>query len=237
MYQKTVLANGVRVVSEALPHFHTVSLGLWLNAGSRDEIGVANGTAHFLEHMAFKRTSRRRTLEVAREIDQLGGTANAFTTKENTCYHGKVLADQLPRLFDLLSDLLLNPVYAPDDLEKERQVVLQEIGDLEDSPEDYLQVLFSLCFWGDNPFGRPVMGDAASVGNLQRQDLLAFRQAYYQPQNLLIAAAGKVDHNQLVDLAAAQFGRLAPGAAGPTRKPALYQAGVNYSRLSWRILM
>ena len=109
MYQKTVLPNGVRVVTEALPHFHSVSLGIWINTGSRDEAAPENGLAHFLEHMAFKGTGRRNTYDLAREIDQLGGAANAFTTKESTCFHGKVLADQLPRLFDLLGDIFLNP--------------------------------------------------------------------------------------------------------------------------------
>ena len=119
-----------------------------------------NGLAHFLEHMAFKGTGRRNAYDLAREIDQLGGTANAFTTKENTCFHGKVLADQLPRLFDLLHDIVLNPMYDRDDLEKERQVILQEICNLEDTPDEYVHDLFSRCFWGDSAFGRPIMGDA-----------------------------------------------------------------------------
>lgn len=225
-YQKTVLPNGIRVISESLPHFHTVSLGFWLQAGSRDEADFLSGTAHFLEHMAFKRTSRRNALTIAREIDQLGGAANAFTTKEHTCYHGKVLGDQLPHLFDLLSDLLLHPVYADEDLERERQVILQEIDDVEDTPEDYVHLLFGLCFWGDTPLGRPITGDTASVNRLQRQDLLKFRQIFYQPQQMLVAAAGQVEHQWLVDLVARNFGHLENQELPPGRLPVTVHQGI-----------
>ncbi len=206
MYQKTVLPNGVRVVTEALPHFHSVSLGVWINTGSRDETNPENGLAHFLEHMAFKGTDRRSVYDLAREIDQLGGAANAFTTKENTCFHGKVLADQLPRLFDLLYDIVLNPTCTIDDLEKERQVILQEICTLEDTPDEYVHELFSRCFWGDSAFGRPIMGVAQTVNQFSRPLLLDYRQSHYRPDRLVIAAAGRLQHQTLVDLANAGFG-------------------------------
>ncbi len=218
MYQKTVLPNGVRVVTEALPHFHSVSLGIWINTGSRDETAPENGLAHFLEHMAFKGTGRRSAYDLAREIDQLGGAANAFTSKENTCFHGKVLADQLPRLFDLLHDIVLNPMYDRDDLEKERQVILQEICTLEDTPDEYVHDLFSRCFWGDSAFGRPIMGDAQSVSRFSRDLLLDYRQAHYHPDRLVIAAAGRLQHETLRDLAAAAFGDLHPGSLFPGRE-------------------
>ncbi|RLA89051.1 MAG: insulinase family protein, partial [Deltaproteobacteria bacterium] len=144
MYQKTILPSGIKVISEEIPHSHSVSVGFWVRTGSRDESAEENGSAHFLEHLAFKGTQRRGPGDLAREIDQLGGSANAFTSKENTCFHGRVLADQLPRLIDLLSDILLNPVYQPEELERERQVILQEILTQEDSPEDYIHELFSL---------------------------------------------------------------------------------------------
>lgn len=218
MYQKTVLSNGVRVISEAMPHFHSVSLGVWLNTGSRDETGAENGLAHFLEHMAFKGTGRRNAYELAREIDQLGGTANAFTTKENTCFHGKVLADQLPRLYDLLHDIVLNPVYDDNDLEKERQVILQEINNLEDTPDEYVHDVFSRCFWGDSAFGRPIMGDAATVSQFSRPLLQDYRQTHYRPDRLIIAAAGRLQHEALVDLVSASFGNFHNGRTLPERQ-------------------
>jgi predicted Zn-dependent peptidase len=217
VYQKTVLPNGVRVVTEALPHFHSVSLGIWINTGSRNETAPENGMAHFLEHMAFKGTGRRNVYDLAREIDLLGGAANAFTTKENTCFHGKVLADQLPRFFDLLQDLVLHPTYDSNDLEKERQVILQEIYTLEDTPDEYVHDLFGLCFWGDSAFGRPIMGDAQTVGRFSRQHLLDYRQAHYQSGNMIIAAAGRLQHETLLDLAAAAFDK--ENHSGPLHRP------------------
>jgi predicted Zn-dependent peptidase len=218
VYQKTVLPNGVRVVTEAIPHFHSVSLGIWINTGSRDETAPENGLAHFLEHMAFKGTGRRNTYDLAREIDQLGGAANAFTTKESTCFHGKVLADQLPRLFDLLGDIFLNPTYDNDDLDKERQVILQEICTLEDTPDEYVHDLFSRWFWGDSAFGRPIMGDVQTVNRYSRQLLLNYRQAHYHPDRLVIAAAGRLQHETLLDLATATFGDFLSGNRLPGRE-------------------
>jgi predicted Zn-dependent peptidase len=217
VYQKTVLPNGVRLVTEALPHFHSVSLGIWINTGSRNETAPENGMAHFLEHMAFKGTGRRNAYDLAREIDLLGGTANAFTTKENTCFHGKVLADQLPRFFDLLHDLVLHPVYDSQDLEKERQVILQEIYTLEDTPDEYVHDLFSRCFWGESAFGRPIMGDAQTVGRFSRSHLLDYRQIQYHSGNMVIAAAGRLQHETLLDLAAAAFGNV--NHSGPLPQP------------------
>jgi len=218
VYQKTVLPNGVRVITEAIPHFHSVSLGIWLNAGSRDETAAENGAAHFLEHLAFKGTRRRTAYELAREIDQLGGAANAFTTKENTCFHGKVLAEQVPRLFDLLSDLVRHPLCDQDDLEKERQVIFQEIDNLEDTPDEYVHDLFSRRFWGESAFGRPVMGDARTVGSFSRPLLLNYRQCHYQSDRLVIAAAGRLRHDLLVELAGTAFGDFHNGRRPPPRE-------------------
>ncbi|HAY23365.1 MAG TPA: peptidase M16 [Desulfobacterales bacterium] len=229
MYQKTVLPHGIRVVTEALPHFHSVSLGIWLNTGSRDETAGENGMAHFLEHMAFKGTGRRSASELACQIDQLGGTANAFTTQENTCFHGKVLAAELPRLFDLLSDILLNPVYDTAELEKERQVILQEIDELEDTPDEYVHVLFNRHFYGDSAFGRPIMGSADTVCNFTRLLLLDYRQSHYHPQDIVIAAAGRLEHEALVNLAAAAFGDFHNcRCSRPRQKVATYPGGHNF---------
>ncbi len=200
MYQKSVLSNGLRIVTEESPHFHSVAVGVWLNVGSRDETEPENGLSHFLEHMAFKGTPGRTALDIAREIDQVGGICNAFTGKEQTCFHGKVLADQLPLLVDLLSDVFLNPLYRSDDLDKERQVILEEIYSQDDNPEDLAQVLFARSFWGESSLGRPVLGDAAQIARVGREDLLAYRRAAYRPEETVVAVAGRVNHRHLMEL-------------------------------------
>jgi predicted Zn-dependent peptidase len=205
VHQKSVLTNGLRVVTEEDPHFHSAAVGVWLNAGSRDEAREENGFSHFLEHLAFKGTARRSALDIAREIDQLGGACNAFTSKENTCFHGKVLAQHLPRAVDLLSDLVLHPSYHPQDLEKERQVILEEIAAQDDNPEDQVQVQFARGFWGDDPFGRPILGEEDRISQVTRTQLLAYREMAYRPEGTIVAAAGRVEHQELLELLASRF--------------------------------
>ncbi len=212
MNQKSVLSNGLRVVTEELPHFHSAAVGIWLNVGSRDETGAENGLTHFLEHMAFKGTPRRNVLDIAREIDQLGGQCNAFTSKEQTCFHGRVLAEHLPRLVDLLSDLILRSQLAANDLERERQVILEEIYAQDDNPEELVQVHFARNFWGDSAFGWPILGEAAHIGSVSREELLAYRGIAYRPADTVVAAAGRVRHDELVDLVAAGFEGFVNGA-------------------------
>ena len=205
MHRKSVLNNGLRVVTEETPHFHSAAVGVWLNVGSRDEAAEENGFSHFLEHLAFKGTPKRSALDIAREIDQLGGSCNAFTSKENTCFHGKVLAENLGRAVDLLSDLVLNPVYQPEDLEKERQVILDEICAQDDNPEDLVQVEFAKGFWGDAPFGRPILGEEPQISRVTREQLLAYRERVYRPETTIVAAAGRVRHQEVLDLAGSLF--------------------------------
>jgi predicted Zn-dependent peptidase len=226
VYQKSVLSNGLRIVTEELPYFHSVAVGVWLNVGSRDETGAENGLTHFLEHMAFKGTSRRTVLDIAREIDQLGGMCNAFTTKEQTCFHGRVLAEQLPRLVDLLGDLVLRAHLAAGDLERERQVILEEIYAQEDSPEELVQVHFARNFWGDNAFGWPILGDAKHIAQVCREDLLAYRRRAYRPKATVVAAAGRVRHQELVDLVAAGFQEFTDGTPGRPRQAVSTHPGV-----------
>jgi predicted Zn-dependent peptidase len=226
VYQKSVLNNGLRVVTEALPHFHSVAVGVWLNVGSRDETGGEHGLTHFLEHMAFKGTPRRTALDIAREIDRVGGSCNAFTGKEQTCFHGKVLAQQLPRLVDLLSDMVLHSLCRADDLERERRVILEEIYAQDDSPEDLVQVFFARQFWGDHGFGRPILGEAEHIAQVQRQDLLHYRQSMYRPEETVIAAAGRVRHEELVDLVASGFEGFHNGLPVRPRVPAATHPGV-----------
>jgi predicted Zn-dependent peptidase len=226
VHQKSVLNNGLRVITQKLPYFQSVALGVWLNVGSRDETREENGLSHFLEHMAFKGTPRRTAFEIARELDQIGGTCNAFTSKEQTCYHGKVLAENLPRLVDLLGDMMLHSLFDPEDLEKERQVILEEISAQDDNPEDQVQVGFSRNFWGDNPLGRPILGEAGHIAAVTRQELLAYRQVTHRPEETVIAAAGRVDHQQLVDLVASHFQDFSNAGPKRSRRQASYFPGV-----------
>jgi predicted Zn-dependent peptidase len=225
-FQKSVLTNGLRVVTEADPHFHSVAVGVWLNVGSRDEAREENGFSHFLEHLAFKGTPGRSALDIAREIDQLGGSCNAFTSKENTCFHGKVLAQHLPRAVDLLSDLVLHPCYHPPDLEKERQVILEEIAAQEDNPEDQVQVQFAREFWGDAPFGRPILGEEGRISQATRDQLLAYREIAYRPEGTIVAAGGRVDHQELLELLTPRFQDFHNGSPLRPRGPVTTHPGV-----------
>jgi predicted Zn-dependent peptidase len=226
VFQKSVLNNGLRVVTEEDPHFHSVAVGVWLNVGSRDEASEENGLSHFLEHLAFKGTPRRSALDIAREIDQLGGSCNAFTSKENTCFHGKVLAENLPRAVDLLSDLVLHPAYQPEDLEKERQVILEEICAQDDNPEDMVQVQFARGFWGDAPFGRPILGEGDHISRVTREQLLAYRGIAYRPETTIVAAAGRVQHQEILDLVASRFEHFHNGSTHRARGPVATHPGI-----------
>jgi predicted Zn-dependent peptidase len=226
VYQKSVLNNGLRIVTEEAPHFHSVAVGVWLNAGSRAETITENGLSHFLEHMAFKGTPQRSVLDIAREIDQLGGQCNAFTTKEQTCFHGRVLAEQLPRLVNLLGDLVLRAHLPAPDLERERQVILEEIYSQDDSPEELVHVHFARNFWRDHSFGWPILGEAEHIAQVQRDDLLAYRQQVYRPADTVVAAAGKLRHEELVDLVTAGFQDFSNGAPARPRVSASTHPGV-----------
>jgi predicted Zn-dependent peptidase len=226
VYRKTVLSNGLRLVTEEAPHFHSVAVGVWLNVGSRDETRGENGLSHFLEHMVFKGTPKRSVLDIAREIDQLGGQCNAFTTKELTCFHGRVLAEHLPRLVDLLSDLVLRASFSAPDLERERQVILEEIYAQDDTPEELVHVHFARNFWYDHSFGRPILGEAQHIAQVKRDDLLAYRRQVYRPADTVIAAAGKIRHEELVDLVTAGFQDFADGTPPRSRLCADTHPGV-----------
>jgi predicted Zn-dependent peptidase len=225
VYQKSVLSNGIRLVTEEMPHSHVVSLGLWLEVGSRDEAAAEGGLTHVLEHMAFKGTNRRTAYDIAREIDQLGGAGNAFTTQENTCFHIKVLGEQLPRALDLLIDLTLNPIYQPHELERERAVILEEIAAQEDSPEDLVQVHFVREFWRDCSLGRPILGEARDISSFSLENLLSYRRATYRPERLVVAAAGTLSHQHLLDLVEPALGVFDHGTPAREREPAVAHPG------------
>lgn len=213
MVSKTILDNGVRVISEYMPHAHSVSIGIWVANGSRHERREHNGVAHFIEHLLFKGTSRRTALDIAREIDSVGGVLNAFTGREYVCYYAKVLDKNLPQAVDLLTDIFLNSTFNPDEIEKERKVVLQEISMLEDSPDDYVHDLFHRSFWRGHPLGMSILGSVESVGNLSRDDIIAHRDAMYRSEDIIIAVAGNVRHDELLKLIDGCFDWV-PGGTG-----------------------
>ncbi|NLA73973.1 MAG: insulinase family protein [Deltaproteobacteria bacterium] len=199
MYQKTVLSNGIRIISEKIDHYKSVSLGIWVGAGSRDENSLNNGVSHFIEHMLFKGTPSRDTLLIARELDAIGGLANAFTGKEYTCFHAKVLDKDFNRLVDILSDIFLNSSFNPAEIEKEKQVVLQEINMVEDSPEEQVHELFNAQFFSNHPLGPPVLGTPATVTSFTRDGILEYMSNFYNTDRIIISAAGNIEHHDVVN--------------------------------------
>jgi predicted Zn-dependent peptidase len=202
MYQKTVLHNGISLITER-SQSRTVSFGIWIDVGSRDEDHGMSGCAHFVEHMLFKGTTTRDAAAIARELDRLGGQANAFTSKEHTCLYGTVLDKQLPQLVALLSDLFLLSLYPEHEVERERSVIVQEIGMVQDTPEDLAHDLFAEILWAGHPLGRPVLGEPEAIATMTRARLKKFMGQGYIPSRVLISAAGNVEHEALVTMLAA----------------------------------
>lgn len=212
MYQKTVLANGVKIVTESIPHSRTASIGIWVDVGSRDEHDLNNGCGHFVEHMLFKGTPSRSAQQIAMELDVLGGMSNAFTSRENTCFYATVLDNHIPRLVTLLTDIFLNSRLDLVEIERERSVILQEISMAEDMPDDRIHDLFSALLWGRHPLGNTVLGAREVVSAMDSQKLLDFIRRFYIPGKILIAAAGNIiTHEAFVSLSgrnALRFWRL-----------------------------
>jgi predicted Zn-dependent peptidase len=206
MIQRTTLDNGIRVLSEKVPGCHSVSLGIWVNNGSRHESAQLNGISHYIEHMLFKGTDRRSAKDVAREVDSVGGLLNGFTSREYSCYFVKILAEKLPMAVDLLGDLICNPRFNLDDIEKERRVILQEIAMIDDSPEESIHDQFASGFWAGHPLGMPVVGTRKTVGAIDRRQMLKFMSEKYVGRNLCVVAAGCLDHEELVVLVEQSLG-------------------------------
>ena len=199
-YQKTVLPNGIRLVSERIPHVRSVAVGVWVDTGSRYEPVPKSGVSHFIEHLVFKGTETRTAEEVARAVDSVGGQMDAFTTKEHTCFYVTVLDQHLPLAAELLSDILLRPLFAADDIDRERSVVLQEFRMVEDTPDDLIHDLFAERVWAGHPLGRPILGDRKIILGLGRETILTHFGEEYCPARITIAAAGRLEHGQLADL-------------------------------------
>ncbi len=205
IYHKDVMENGIRVVTEEIPFGNSVSMGLWVNTGSRDERDEESGITHFIEHMFFKGTERRTALQIAKEIDSVGGVLNAFTGKEYTGIYSKVLDKDLPLALDVLSDIFLNSLVEPDELDKERKVILQEINMVEDTPDDYVHDLFSRAFFGRHPLGRSILGTEETVASFKRERVVGYFKEKYLPSRVIISAAGRLTHQRVLDLAKAAF--------------------------------
>ena len=211
MFEKTLLDNGVRILTEQRSGARAVSLGIWVENGSRHEQAPQGGLSHFVEHLLFKGTKRRSAQRIAQEMDSVGGVINAFTGKESTCYYAKVLDEHLPLAIDLLTDIFLHSEFDRDEIERERTVILQEIASADENPEDYVHDLFSLDYFGDHPLGRPVCGDADTVTGFTRDDLVRFMAERYLPGRVIVAGAGNLSHAALVDAVAGEFGAMPSG--------------------------
>ncbi|MEK6540067.1 MAG: pitrilysin family protein [Deltaproteobacteria bacterium] len=198
--QKTTLRNGLKIITEEMPDIQSASIGIWVNMGSRDEESSKSGISHFIEHLLFKGTERRTALDIAREIESVGGALNAFTGKENTCFYAKVLSKDIELAVDLLSDIFLNPRFDKGDMEKERMVVMQEIKMVEDTPDDLIHDLFAKTFWKDHPLGMPVLGNSQTVSSIKRNDVVSYYKQAYLPHAVIITAAGNLKHRKLLRL-------------------------------------
>lgn len=218
------LPNGFRVVTEQMPHLQSASVGVWIAAGARNERAEQNGIAHFLEHMAFKGTARRSALQIAEEIEDVGGYLNAYTSRETTAYYARVLQADVPLALDVVADIILNPAFDPAEIEVERGVILQEIGQALDTPDDIIFDWLQESAYPDQPLGRTILGPEDRVAAFQGTDFRGFVAEHYGPGQMILAAAGAVDHDALLRDAERLFGHLAP-IAPPAVVPARFGGG------------
>lgn len=227
MHHKVVLDNGVRLVTERMPALKSVTVGIWVNVGSRDEEAGEEGFSHFIEHMFFKGTAARSAAQISREIDALGGEMNAFTTRETTTFYVKVLDEQLKPGLALLADLFHHSRFPAGEIEKEKQVVLEEMRMVQDDPEEWVQDLHTQQIFGAHPLGRPILGKVATIKNLGRRDILGYVQRYYHPHETVVAVAGNFDQKHLLPLLDTHFGRFErPAASKRNRWPAEIHGGL-----------
>jgi predicted Zn-dependent peptidase len=220
----TRLPSGLTVVSETMPRVETVSIGAYVNAGTRHEVPAENGVSHFLEHMAFKGTQRRDAAAIAREIENVGGHLNAYTSRENTAYYCKVLREDTALAADIIGDILSHSTFVPEELERERGVILQEIGQANDTPDDIVFDHFQATAYATQAMGRPVLGTEESITAMTREMLTGYMRRHYGPSRMVLAAAGAIEHEDLLKLAHAHFADL-PEAADAVAEPARYTGG------------
>ncbi len=222
--QVTTLANGLRVVTDYMSTVETASIGAWVAVGTRHEKPELNGISHLLEHLAFKGTRRRSALAIAEEIEAVGGHLNAYTSRENTAYYAKVLKEDVALAVDIIADILQHSTMEPDELERERQVVIQEIHQAHDTPDDIIFDHFQQTAYPNQAIGRPVLGEAELIENLPREKVIDFMKGQYSASKIVVAAAGNVDHDIFVKLTEAAFCDL-PEKGSTTDEPVIYQGG------------
>jgi len=209
--RRTVLPNGLTVLTERMDHLRSVAMGVWIKSGSRCESAEMNGISHFVEHMLFKGTKSRTAQRIAREMDSIGGNLDAFTSKETICFNVKSLSDHVPIALDVLTDMVLNPVFAPPDIERERGVILEEIKIDEDNPDVLVHELFTQSFWKGHPLGKPILGTTETVGRLGQQQLFTYHGDRFHGGNMVFSAAGNLDHDHFVAAVAEKFSPLVGG--------------------------
>ena len=211
---REALPNGLTIITEEMQHIRSVSIGIWIKSGSRDEDPQWNGISHFVEHMVFKGTKSRTAEEIARQVDSIGGNMDAFTAKECICFNVKVLDEHLPIAMDVLSDLVLNPIFDVKDIGRERGVILEEIKMDEDNPDYLVHEIFTQNFWKDHPLGKPILGTKDTVKRFEQPILFDYYGERFSPGNLVVCAAGHVDHRQFADLVVEKFQNLKPRSNG-----------------------
>jgi predicted Zn-dependent peptidase len=199
-FNKTILPNGLTIVSERIPTVRSVSVGIWIKSGSRQENLDSNGVAHFVEHMLFKGTKKRSSKEIARSLESVGGYLNAFTGKEQTCFFAEILDAQLPKAIDVLGDMICHSSFTPRDFQKEREIILDEIDSIEDTPDDFVQDIFLEKLYPNHSLGYPILGSKGSISTITREQVFQFFQEHYTAQNIIIVAAGNLVHRQLIEL-------------------------------------
>ena len=209
--RRTVLPNGLILLTERMDHLRSVAMGVWIKSGSRCETAEMNGISHFVEHMLFKGTRSRSAQSIAREMDSIGGNLDAFTSKETICFNVKSLSDHVPIALDVLTDMVLNPIFAPPEIERERGVILEEIKIDEDNPDVLVHELFTQSFWKGHPLGKPILGTTETVGRLGQNQLFAYHGDRFHGGNMVFSAAGNLDHEQFANAVAEKFSALAGG--------------------------
>jgi len=217
--RREVLPNGLMVLSEEMSHIRSVSIGIWMKTGSRDESAPLNGISHFIEHMVFKGTKTRTAHDIAKQVDSIGGNMDAFTSKETICFNIKVLDEHLPIAVEILSDLVLNPTFTTKDISREKGVILEEIKMDEDNPDYLVHEIFTQSFWKDHPLGKPILGTKETVRSFEQERIFDFYRQRFAPNNMIISAAGSLNHKQFVDLIGERFAGLAAVRNGHHEPP------------------
>ncbi|HVZ16368.1 MAG TPA: pitrilysin family protein [Terriglobales bacterium] len=225
--RREVLPNGLTILTEEMPHIRSVSIGIWIKTGSRHENQESNGISHFIEHMVFKGTQSRNAEQIAREVDSVGGNMDAFTAKECICFDVKVLDEHLPTAIDILSDLVLHPVFDEEEIKRERGVIIEEIKMDEDNPDYLVHEIFTQNFWKDHPLGRPILGTRETVKRFEQATLFDYYRRFFIPNNMIISVAGNVKHERFVDLVKEKFAHLQTGSNGFKQDPPKIQARIN----------